>query len=114
MECGVCREVVHGKTLTPQPCCQLKVCQVCTDKIDGCPVCSTSLRATTKLHEYAAAGMHKKVRKHLARGLRVDKRDERGWTPLHFTSKGGHTMCMELLLAACADPDSSILGQSRF
>ena len=28
----------------------------------------------------------------------MDKRDERGWTPLHFAAKGGHEITVQCLL----------------
>jgi ankyrin repeat protein len=109
VECGACRRVVHGDTIVEQPCCRLRVCPACLAAAGGgCPICHHhSLRARTKLHDYAATGDHRKVRKHLARGLLVDKRDERGWAPLHFAAKGGHVRCVELLLAAHANPDTA-------
>ena len=93
VECGACRQVVHGDTIVVQPCCRLRVCPACLAAAGGrCPICHHhSLRARTKLHDYAATGDHRKVRKHLARGLLVDKRDERGWAPLHFVLFGALT-----------------------
>jgi hypothetical protein len=73
----------------------------------ACPVCTSSVRARTKLHDYAAAGDARKVRKHLSKGAVVTKCDERGWTPLHFACKAGQTECVQLLLSAHADPDAA-------
>ena len=36
MECGVCRQVVHGDTIQVQPCCQLNVCTQCAAAARGC------------------------------------------------------------------------------
>ena len=107
-DCAVCR-VVQVIRLPKQDCCGLRVCQPCTQRLgqEGCAVCtSPDVRARTKLHDYAAAGDSRKVRKHLGRGAPVGKCDERGWTPLHFASKAGQTECVELLVAADADPDA--------
>jgi hypothetical protein len=107
-ECAVCKAVQAHK-LPKQDCCGLRVCLVCTQRLGhaGCPVCTSNVRARTKLHDYAAAGDARKVRKHLSKGAPVDKCDERGWTPLHFACKAGQTDCVELLVAADADPDAS-------
>ena len=107
MECAVCRASIADAPPPRQPCCGLRVCPSCAARFDGCPVCTSDVRARTKLHDYAAAGDARKVRKHLGRGAVVEKRDERGWTPLHFASKAGHAECVRLLLAADAEPDAA-------
>ena len=85
------------------------MCDACVLRLGhaGCPVCTSNVRARTKLHDYAAAGDARKVRKHLNKGAVVTKCDERGWTPLHFACKAGQTECVQLLLAAHADPDAA-------
>lgn len=107
-ECSVCKAVQAAKP-PRQDCCGLRVCSECVHRLghSGCPVCTSNVRARTKLHDYAAAGDARKVRKHLAKGAVVTKCDETGWTPLHFACKTGQTECVQLLLAADADPDAA-------
>jgi ankyrin repeat protein len=107
-ECTVCKAVQAAKP-PRQDCCGLRVCDTCVQRLGhaGCPVCTSNVRARTKLHDYAAAGDARKVRKHLSKGAVVAKCDERGWTPLHFACKAGQAECVQLLLAAHADPDAA-------
>ena len=52
-----------------------------------------SAHALTKCHDMA--------------GARVNKKDERGWTPLHFAVKGGHSKCVKILLRGFANPSAA-------
>jgi len=43
------------------------------------------------------------VKKHLADGVDVNKKDKAGYTPLHWAAWGGHTEVAELLIAKGAE-----------
>ena len=56
------------------------------------------------IHQAAEAGNIEVVKQHLADGVDVNAKDEKGWTPLHFVAVGGNKEIAELLINNSADP----------
>jgi ankyrin repeat protein len=63
----------------------------------------------------ASVGDVEIIRALLAAGARVNARNTEGWTALLFAAQGGHTEAVKALLAAKAEPDTSVvmLGGGR-
>jgi hypothetical protein len=64
------------------------------------------------IHHAVAAGDLEQVRYHLKTGTQLDRRDSKGWTPLHYAAQHGNLKLVELLVEAGAGLDAGTLEGS--
>jgi len=58
---------------------------------------------TESIHEAAKSGNLDLVQRHIKAGTPLNKKDNTGWTPLHWAAMRGHASVVEALVAGGAD-----------
>ena len=58
---------------------------------------------TESIHEAAKSGNLDLVQRHIKAGTPINKKDNTGWTPLHWAAMRGHASVVEALVVGGAD-----------